>query len=282
MPAVRTMVATASSRSSPGAGLSSLGRQAGVLVTVACYSVLAPFGYAVLALLCLLWRRDPPRRARRLQTITSRAYRVMHGWLRLSRLVDFDWSSAWSARSGDGVPRGGCVVIANHPTLVDVTAITAALGGAISIVKPGLFRRAMIRPLLVGLGHVEGPGPDPIRAGRVVDDVVQHLSWGIPVVIFPEGTRSPAGDLGAFGRVAFEIACRAQVPLVSLGITCDPVYLSKERGPFRPPPRTPRLRIELLAVDAPEPEQSSRSLRARCEARYRAWIGEVAAGARGS
>ena len=271
------MVATASSRSSPGGGPVHVGRQAAVLVTVAVYSVLAPFGYAVLALLCLLWRRDPRRRARRLQTITSRAYRLMHGWLRLTRLVDFDWRSG-----ADQLPRGACVVVANHPTLVDVTAITAALGGAISIVKPGLYRRAMIRPLLVGLGHVEGPGPDPIRAGRVVDDVVRHLEWGIPVVIFPEGTRSPPGGLQPFGRVAFEIACRAQVPLVSLGITCAPVYLSKERGPFRPPTRTPELRIEVLSVDRPDGSTNSRALRADCEARYRAWTDEVADGTAGS
>ena len=167
-------------------------------------------------------------------------------------------------------------------TLVDVTAITAALGGAISIVKPGLYRRAMIRPLLVGLGHVEGPGPDPIRAGRVVDDVVRHLEWGIPVVIFPEGTRSPPGGLQPFGRVAFEIACRAQVPLVSLGITCAPVYLSKERGPFRPPTRTPELRIDVLSVDRPDGSTNSRALRADCEARYRAWTDEVADGTAGS
>ncbi|MCK5945279.1 MAG: hypothetical protein KAI24_25040 [Planctomycetes bacterium] len=146
-------------------------RRVNVVITVGGYTVLAPFGYAILALLCFAWRRDRMQRARRLQFLTSRAYRFMHSWLGWTRITVFDWHSVPA-----GLPTGPCVVIANHPTLMDVTAITAVLGGAISIVKPGLYRRAMIQPLLVGLGHVEGPGPDPIRIGRVVDDVVERLS----------------------------------------------------------------------------------------------------------
>lgn len=247
-------------------------RRVNVVITVGGYTVLAPFGYAILALLCFVWRRDRMQRSRRLQFLTSRAYRFMHRWLTWTRITVFDWR-----RTAPDLPDGACVVIANHPTLMDVTAVTAMLGGAISIVKPGVYRRAMIRPLMLGLGHVEGPGPDPIRIGRVVDDVVERLSWGIPVVIFPEGTRSPPGDLGPFGRVAFEIACRANVPLVSLGITCEPVYLSKQVSLFRPPHPTPRMRIDVLAVDQPEGPDRSRALRSKVEERYHAWIRKVAA-----
>lgn len=267
------MVATSSKRSSPATGAMRAARLAAVLLTVAAYTVLAPFGYAALALLCALWRGDPRRRARRLQTITSRAYRFMHWWLSRTRITAFDWRATAAQ-----VPPGPCVVIANHPTLMDVTAITAALGGAISIVKPGLYERFMIRPLLVGLGHVAGPGADPIRAGRVVDDVVERLAWGLPVVIFPEGTRSPPGDLMPFGRVAFEVACRAQVPLISLAITCEPVYLSKQVPPLRPPHPMPRMEIRVLDAWQPDPDTASRALRARTELRYKAFIQQLAAG----
>ncbi|MGC6488998.1 MAG: lysophospholipid acyltransferase family protein [Planctomycetota bacterium] len=265
------MVATSSKRSSTTTVALRAGRLAAVSLTVAAYTVLAPFGYAALAALCALWRRDPRRRARRLQTITSRAYRLMHWWLTRTRITSFDWRSTASQ-----LPDGPCVVIANHPTLMDVTAITAALGGATSIVKPGLYQRAMIRPLLRGLGHVQGPGADPIRAGRVVDDVIERLAWGLPVVIFPEGTRSPPDDLMPFGRVAFEVACRAQVPLVCLAVTCEPVYLSKQVPPFRPPHPMPRLEVRVLDIWTPDESTSSRALRARTEARYTSLFQQVA------
>ncbi|MEC8651547.1 MAG: lysophospholipid acyltransferase family protein [Planctomycetota bacterium] len=266
------MVATSSTRSSPLNYALRTGRLFAVLVTVLGYLVLAPFGQVTLAFLSWLWRRDPRRRARRLQTFTSRAYRFMHWWLSASRILSFEWR-----RTARQLPDGPCIVIANHPTLVDVTAITAALGGAISIVKPGVYNRAMVKPLLFGLGHVEGPGPDPIRAGKVVDDIVERLAWGIPVIIFPEGTRSPPAGLAPFGRVAFEAARRAAVPLVSLGVRCDPIYLSKDVPPLRPPHPRPHLTVDLLAVDAHDATEPSRALRARAEARYTSWLKRVAA-----
>lgn len=248
-------------------------RRLNVVITVAGYTVLAPFGYATLACLTFVWRGDRMRRARRLQTITSRAYRFMHRWLSWTRITRFDHRHALA-----DLPSGPCVVIANHPTVMDVTAVTAMLGGAISIVKPPVYRRAMIKPLMVGLGHVEGPGPDPFRIAKVVEDVIERLDWGLPVVIFPEGTRSPQGELLPFGRVAFEIACRAKVPLVSLAITCEPVYLSKKVTLFRPPSSTPEMAISVLAVDQPDSlGDNSRTLRKRVENRYRAWLLHVAA-----
>lgn len=251
-------------------------RRVNVWITVGTYSVIAPVGYAILATLCFCWRKDPIRRARRLQSITANAYRFMHRWLGWTRITVFD-----HRRALPDLPKGPCVVIANHPTLMDVTAVTAVLGGACSIVKPALYRRAMIKPLLLGLGHVEGPGPDPIRIGRVVDDVIERLGWGLPVVIFPEGTRSPKHGLGRFGRVAFEIACRAKVPLVSLTITCEPTYLSKQVTLFRPPHPTPHMHIGVLAVDHPGTvdgtmSTDSRQLRKTVEERYRAWLCKVA------
>jgi 1-acyl-sn-glycerol-3-phosphate acyltransferase len=243
-----------------------------VAITVGIYSVVAPVGYAILAALCFCWRKNPRRRANRLQLITSRAYRFMHRWLGWTRITVFDHQ-----KSLPNLPAGPFVVIANHPTLMDVTAVTAVIGGACSIVKPSLFQRAMIKPLMVGLGNVEGPGPDPIRIGRVIDDCVERLAWGLPVVIFPEGTRSPQGGLERFGRVAFEIACRAKVPLVSLTITCEPLYLSKQVTLFRPPHPTPRMAIEVLAVDQPDSlGTDSRDLRKRVEQRYHAWLRKVA------
>ncbi len=243
-------------------------RRINVWITVGTYMAIAPVGYVILATLCFCWRKDPIRRARRLQSITANAYRFMHRWLGWTRITVFDHRQALP-----NLPKGACVVIANHPTLMDVTAVTAVMGGACSIVKPALFRRAMMNPLLQGLGHVEGPGHDPMRIARVVEDVLERLKWGLPIVIFPEGTRSPRDKLGRFGRVAFEIACRANVPLVSLTITCDPVYLAKHVPLFSPPHPTPHMKIGVLAIDEADSLGSdSRALRKKVEARYQEWI----------
>ncbi|MCR9246577.1 MAG: 1-acyl-sn-glycerol-3-phosphate acyltransferase [bacterium] len=246
-------------------------RQCNVVITVGLYTASMPFAYGMFAVLCFLWRKDERRRAQRLQRVTAFAYRSMHRWLTWLRITRFDHRQPLS-----GLPSGPCVVIANHPTLMDITSITAVLGSGTTVVKPALYRRRMIGPLLVGAGHVEGPGADPISTGRVVDEVVRRLAWGMPAIIFPEGTRSPPGGFQRFGRLAFEVACRARVPLVSLTVRCEPVYLSKEVPLFRPAHPTPRLGLGVLAVDDPAVvDHDSRRLRQLAEERYHSWLREL-------
>ncbi len=243
-------------------------RTLAIAFSVACYAVNAPFGYLGFAFLCWWWRRDPPRRALRLQRCMGVGYRILHDWLRVFRIADFDHRTALP-----GLPAGPCVLVANHPTQIDVTAIGACLGGGCTIVKPRVYRRRMVKPLLVGAGLLEGPGTDPISIGRVVDDGVERLRQGMRIFVFPEGSRSPRGQLRPFGRVAFEIACRAGVPLVSVGIRCTPPWLSPEVPMFQPPHPIPKLRLTLLAIDDPARDGGdSKQLRERVEQRFRAWL----------
>jgi len=246
------------------------GRRIVAVITVGIYMINAPFGYVILAGLSFAWRRDPVARARRLQRVSATAYRLMHDWLRLVRLVEFNHRGALPE-----LPDQPCVVIANHPTLMDITSITAVMGGGCTIAKPAVHRRLMLHPMMVGAGHIEGPGKDPLSARRVVQEAVQRLEQGMSIVVFPEGTRSPPDRLLPFGRIAFEIACRAGVPLVSVGVQCRPIYLSKQVPLFSPPHPTARLRLGVLAVDDPaEVEFDSRVLLRRAEARFRGWFAE--------
>lgn len=244
-------------------------RTAAIVWSVLLYMINAPFGYLGFAFLCWWWRKDPTRRGLRLQRCMGFGYRILHDWLRVFRIADFDHRGALA-----GLPEGPCVVIANHPTQIDVTAIGACLGGGCTIVKQRVWNRRMVKPLLVGAGLLEGPGTDPISIGRVIDDGVDRLRQGMRIFVFPEGSRSPKGQLRPFGRVAFEIACRAGVPLVSVGIRCTPPWLSPEVPMFRPPHPIPTLRLQLLAIDEPAASGGdSKRLRERTEARFRSWLG---------
>jgi len=232
------------------------------------YTAMAPFGWAFFACLCFLWRKDPHLRAVRLQRVQTRAYRFMHSWLRWSGITNFD-----HRRPIGGLPDGPSVVIANHPTLMDITSITAVVGSGCTIIKPAMFNRRLLHGLLVGAGHIEGPGADVLSIGRILEDAVDRLQQGFTIIVFPEGTRSRGSKLLPFGRTPFEIACRAGVPLVSMTVQCDPVYLSKEVPVLRPPHPVPELRLGVLAIDYPRSEGlGSRELRKKVEARYHAWI----------
>lgn len=242
-------------------------RTVAVVVSVAGYTIVAPFGYLIFAFLCWLWRRDPKQRALRLQRCTGYGYRFLHAWLRWLRIAHFDPRGALP-----NLPPGPCVIVANHPTQIDVTAVGASLGGASTIVKQAVFRMRMVQPLLKGAGMFEAPDNDPMSVGSVIDEGVQRLRDGMRIFVFPEGSRSLPDGLRPFGRLAFEIACRAGVPLVTVGIRCTPVWLSREVPMFKPPHPMPRLTLHVLAIDDPAREGvDSKLLRERVETRLRAW-----------
>jgi 1-acyl-sn-glycerol-3-phosphate acyltransferase len=239
-------------------------------ITVGFYLVIAPSGYVPFALFCLLWRGDQRGRARILHRISARGVRIMHWWLRTFRIIHFDWR-----RVDLGLPAGPCVVVANHPTQLDPTAMMAVLVNGCTIVKPSVYRRRLVRPLLEGAMHFEGPSLDPMSIDHVLHSAVDRLRCGMHLFVFPEGTRSPEGKLNEFGRIAFEIACRANVPIVSVALRCEPCYLSRETPLFRPPARLPRMFMERLAIDDPAScGGDSRVLRERIEGRYRQWVAD--------
>lgn len=148
---------------------------------------------------------------------------------------------------------------------MDISALLAADSNLVYPVKPSLFNRFWATPLFRQAGQFEGAGQDPRRIGQMIEAAVARLAAGQRVIIFPEGTRSPDRGLHPFGRVAFEIAERAKVPIVPLVITCLPRFLGKSSGFRRPPAALPRLRIHVLEPIQPEPGErggsSSRTLR---------------------
>jgi 1-acyl-sn-glycerol-3-phosphate acyltransferase len=199
----------------------------------------------------------------------SRGFRFMHDVLRWLRIVDFDPRPAHRE-----IPSFPSVIVANHPTLMDISALLATEKDLVFPVKPGLFRSFWARPLLSGAEHFEGAGQDRLSVGRMIDEAVDRIANGHRVIIFPEGTRSPRRDLHPFGRAAFEIALRAGVPIVPIVITCHPPWLTKDIGFFDSPPSLPTLRLRALPPLRPERTgSSSRTTRDIVESRIRDELG---------
>ncbi len=230
----------------------------GAALVISTYFVTAPFGYGFFALWSLIPDRDPIRRAHRVQSMMQFAFGLMHAVLRWLWILDFD-----PRRDVEGeIPETPCVLVSNHPTLTDISAMLATERQLVFPVKPGLFHSFWARPILAQANHFEGAGPDAFTSAEVIDAAVERIESGFRVIIFPEGTRSPETGLHPFGRTAFEIARRAKVPIIPLVITCRPRWLTKRHGFLDPPSAVPKLRIRALpAVMSDEAGSSSRILR---------------------
>lgn len=218
-----------------------------VLIVLSLYFALSPFGYLAFWLLHLCPNPKPQRRALGLQKIVRTAFRWMHDTVRILGILDYE------PRPGANLlPDTPCVVIANHTTLLDTSVLLSTFPRVVTMVKPRLYRRWWIRPLLRDAGHIEGLSPGALNADRAIRDGIDRLQKGFHLLAFPEGTRAPDDKLLPFGRTAFEIACQANVPIIPIIIDCRPRWLTKERGFFPLPRQVPRIRIKVLDRVAPE------------------------------
>lgn len=141
-------------------------------------------------------------------------------WLRSLLWRGAFWLTGGLSVEG-ALPAGGCVVVANHGSHADAPALLAALGAgpaprvaaAADYWFTGGVRSQVCRTLVGGFAvRRGGGGADDLAAA------LARLRAGHAVVVFPEGTRSRDGELGAFRSGAFRLAEAAGVPVVPVGI----------------------------------------------------------------
>lgn len=164
------------------------------------------------------------------------------------------------------------LLVANHPSFLDVVILLGAVPELTCVVKASWYRSLLLGPLLRLTDHVPGPG---LGGGGgswapVLDRIEGALRAGRPVLVFPEGTRSPARDVHRFRRGAFEAAMRAGVPVQPVLVTVEPPFLGKGQRAWQVPKSRPRYRFEWLeTIDTTAAAEDSRALARRLAERYR-------------
>jgi 1-acyl-sn-glycerol-3-phosphate acyltransferase len=205
-----------------------------------------------------LW---PGRRAdkmRRVHRTMRRGFRLFHFVMRTLRLYHRQ-SPVQRLRLGEAP----VVLVANHPTLCDVTSIASLFPGVVAVASPRFAANPLLGRLVRGCGFVP-------TGSHMIRECEERLRMGFDVLVFPEGTRSPAGGgLHPFHRGAFELAARAKVPIVLLKLTCAPPALSKRLPIWKVADRMAVLTIEPFDVIYPaDVGPDSKALCRTIEQRY--------------
>jgi len=238
--------------------------------TLAAFSFVMFFGSGIICsfiifpfVLLLTFSREKQRRF--VTWLLSRAYPAFFWWLRTVGLMEYP-----RLELPADVPRDRpYVLIANHPSLIDVLFCLGWLPKLTTVVKASWYEGWVLRWVVGSTHYIPGAG---LRAdgddyepalGRVVD----ALKAGRSVVTFPEGTREPHHQLLKFHRGPFEVACRAKVPLVALFIGIDNPALT--RGTMLPPAKM-RYTFDFLPwIDCAEEGVEARKLKGRYHRLYR-------------
>lgn len=190
-------------------------------------------------------------------TTASRLGALLRRWL---------WRAAFALCGGlrvtGPVPVGPAVVVANHSSHADTAALLAALpashparaAAAADYWFAVRWRRAVVTALAGAL---------PVQRGQhggyaaLLAAARPHLAAGGIVIVYPEGTRTQDGEIGAFRSGAVRLAQDAGVPLVAAGIVGTRELLPKH-GLLSPVPVEVR-----FSAASPPSEVDAAALRRR-------------------
>ena len=135
----------------------------------------------------------------------------------------------------EGVERlrkpGGRLVIANHPSLLDVVMLMALIPDAQCIVKHQLWEHRLLGPLMRRAGYIR----NDLEPEALLAACRESLNKGQKLIIFPEGTRSEPGQPPRFRRGFANLATLTKASIQPVVITCDPPTLIKGEPWWRIP-----------------------------------------------
>ena len=111
------------------------------------------------------------------------------------------------------------VYAANHTSYMDTPVVFSALPFQFRILaKKELWSLPFIGWYLNRSGQIPIDTDNPRATLSSLSGGVKALRSGMPLFVFPEGSRTPDGDLQAFLSGAAFLAIRAQVPLVPIAL----------------------------------------------------------------
>lgn len=115
---------------------------------------------------------------------------------------------------------GPKIFVSNHQGNYDIPILIAALPIHFRfLVKKELFKIPFFGWHLRGRGDIYIDRHAKFKAHRALDEVSKMVKSGIPVLIFPEGTRSLDGKIHAFKRGSFLVATASKAKIVPMAIS---------------------------------------------------------------
>lgn len=172
------------------------------------------------------YRHDPLRRRQQARRIVQRSFAAFIEWMRWLGVLTYEFRGEAKLR------RPGLLVLANHPTLIDVVFLVSRIPDADCVVRAGLFANPFTGGPVRATDYISNSG-----GPELVEDCIRSVRNGSSLVIFPEGTRTRSDQPPTLQRGAANIAVRGMIDLTPVSIHCDPPTLSKGLPWYRVPTR---------------------------------------------
>ncbi len=216
--------------------MSDLERFSRVVGTGFCFTVFGLGGLVVLIaifpLLALVPGRE--RRNRFARSLIHHSFHIFTKLMIVTGVISVE------IRYAERLRRKGLLILANHPSLIDVVLLMAAVPSPDCVVKAALWKNPFTcGPVRIAgfIRNDEGPA--------LVDACVRSQDKGNNLIIFPEGTRTHPGRPLSFQRGAANIAVRGMQRITPVVIRVTEPMLCKGWPWYKVPQRRPHFVLQV-------------------------------------
>ena len=156
--------------------------------------------------------------ADRTQRFIHRAFGLYLRVLVICGMIRLDIYGAEKLQSSNGH-----IVIANHPSLLDVVILMSLIPKTQCIVKHQLWDHRFLGALMRNAGYISNDLP----AEKMIEVCKSSMNNGKILILFPEGTRTKPGEPPHFQRGFANIALLTSAKIQPVVIHCQPPTLYK-------------------------------------------------------
>ncbi|WP_028864480.1 lysophospholipid acyltransferase family protein [Psychromonas aquimarina] len=175
------------------------------------------------------------KRELKVQKIIQRSFYLFCETMRISGAIDYKFVGAEKLQNDQN-----CLIVANHPSLIDYVLITSRLGQCDCLVKEAIWHNPFMKGVVKSAGYIPNKDPE-----NLLDDCSERLENGNVLLIFPEGTRTTPGKESSLQRGAAQIAVKTETDLRIVHIKVSPSFLTKEKKWYQVPDSRPFFHIEV-------------------------------------
>jgi 1-acyl-sn-glycerol-3-phosphate acyltransferase len=175
-------------------------------------------------------------RQRIAQLVVQRTWRLYIRIMRTLGILTYECRGEHLLKQDHGV-----MVVANHPSLLDIVFLMAFMQRTKCVVKAGVWKNPFMAGVVRAAGYIPNLG-DP---EQLLEDCAQAMREGNNVVIFPEGSRTVPGQPRKMQRGFAYAALKAGAPVRLATITVEPTTLVKGEPWYVIPRKRPHWTIQI-------------------------------------
>ncbi|CAH0529185.1 lysophospholipid acyltransferase family protein [Vibrio hippocampi] len=133
-----------------------------------------------------------------------------------------------------------CLIVANHPSLIDYVLIVSQLKRCDCLVKSALWSNPFIKHVVKAAGYIPNEASEDL-----LSTCKERLAKGNVLLLFPEGTRTTPGVPSKLQRGAAQIAVRTVTDVRIVHITVSEPFLTKQGKWYQVPAKKATFTIEV-------------------------------------